>query len=454
MNSWTTRRVASAAHGVLHGPDLPITGVSTDTRSIGRGQVFAALRGPSFDGHEFMDKAFALGAVACLMAADCDRVVDDGRAYIEVQDTLTSLGDVAAAWLADLPAERIALTGSNGKTSTKEFVGTALSPHGAVHKTAKNHNNLVGVPQTAFGVTVAHRFGVFELGMSVPGEIARLTEIVKPRVALVTSVAPAHLEGVGSLDGVVFEKSRLFAGLTKADVAVVNGFDARVKTMETAARRVVVGPESGADVVVSRVRRDGVAGFSADVTVAGKHHTLGLRTLARHDVVNAALALGVVHALGLDVGASIDALQKQEGVSGRMRWVVSKDGVNIIDDTYNANPGSMRAALQALGEVGMASRKIAILGDMRELGAEAARLHAEIGRVAADVEVDALYAVGRHADDYATGFDGGKIVCGDDVPEILPHLSKQLRRGDWVLVKGSRGMRMERVVQALLGETA
>ncbi len=452
----SARQVASAVHGVLYGRDVPLTGVSTDSRSLAAGQLFVPLRGPSFDGHAFIDGAFERGAAASLVAADADRNLDDGRVYLEVQDTLAALGELAHAWLQTLPAVRLALTGSNGKTTTKELLAAALAPYGDVHKTYGNHNNLVGMPLTAFGAKASHRFVVFELGMNAPGEIATMTRLVVPHVGLITSIAPAHLQGVGSIEGVAAAKGELFRGLGPGAFVVVNGFDARVKALAEGLeqRRVVVGPGRDADVCVARIQRQGVAGFTAALVIAGRSHTLTLRTLARHDVINAALAVGVVVALGLDVEPALAALTRHTGVYGRMAWVVTPRGVNVIDDTYNANPGSMRAALEALAEAGAGARRIAVLGDMRELGHGAPALHTELGALAGDLGVDALYAVGRHAEDYATGYAGDRVVCGDDVPDVVAHLTKTVRKGDWVLVKGSRGMRMERVVEALVGQDA
>ncbi len=480
--NWTARQVAGAVRGVLHGPDAPLSGVSTDTRTLAPGQLFVPLRGPNFDGHAFIDGAFQSGAAAAMVAGDAERNLDDARVYVEVPDTLEALGDLAQAWLQSLSAIRIALTGSNGKTTTKELIAAALAPYGDVHKTYGNHNNLIGMPLTALAAKPGHAYIVFELGMNARGEIGVLTRRVVPHVGLITSIAPAHLEGVGSIQGVAEAKAELFRGLGPSAILVVNAFDARVKALAEGLpqRAVVVGPGSDADVSVTRIQRQGVAGFTATLAIRSVHsggrpgaasprpsssarasqrgepqvHTLTLRTLARHDVINAALAIGVVVALGLEVEPALTALTRHTGVYGRMAWVVTPRGVNVIDDTYNANPGSMRAALEALCEAGAGARRLAVLGDMRELGPSAATLHEEIGGVAGDLGIDALYAVGRYAENVATGYAGDRVVAAENAGEIVGHLMKTVRRGDWVLVKGSRGMRMERVVEALMEQDA
>lgn len=437
---------------LLGGADGVCTGIATDTRKISAGDLFVPLVGERFDGHDFIQRAVESGCCGALVQTGRSIALDQ-RVHVEVTDTLWALGELARAHLATLGLPVIGITGSNGKTSTKEMMACALSAYGSVLKNHGNHNNLIGLPQTALRADASHDYAVLEMGMSVPGEIERLAEIAAPRVGLITSVASAHLQGVGSIDGVRREKAALFQGLASDGVAVVNARDPQVRRAAEglAARTITVGgPDS--DIRVEGVKRRGVAGITATLHYSGSSYILELRTLARHDIWNAALAVGALAALGLDLLPGLQALRDYAGVPGRMAWKVTPDGVNVIDDTYNANPASMRSALQTLGELS-AGRKIAVLGDMLELGDDTAELHEELGQMAADIQVDALFAVGEHAASVAEGF-GGKTVCVNDADEVIEPLKRLVRRGDWVLVKGSRGVRAERVVQALMGGAA
>ena len=449
----TGKDIAAAIGGrCLSGADRRCTGISTDTRTLGQGNLFVALRGESFDGHAFIHQAIDKGAAGVVVEEGWDGWLQ-GHIVVEVPDALHALGSLARAHLAPLPAARIAITGSNGKTGTKEMAAFALAAYGAVTRTRGNFNNLVGLPLTAFEVGSTDAFAVFEMGMNRPGEIARLAEIVQPRVGLVTAVAEAHLEGLGSIDAVARAKGELYQALGKDAVAIVNARDAWcVRAAEgTKARVLRVGVGKGADVSVEGIRRTGVAGFAATLHLGGKPFDLRLRALGRHEVWNAALAVAVLDALGLDPAAGIAALERYAGMPGRLAWRVTAAGVNVIDDAYNANPASMRAALETLAEVGQGARRIAVLGDMRELGGSAAALHERIGQTAAELDTDVLLAVGSYADEVARGFGDGVVTAGD-CADILDTLTKMVRPGDWVLVKGSHSMHMERAVAALLGD--
>jgi UDP-N-acetylmuramoyl-tripeptide--D-alanyl-D-alanine ligase len=448
-------RIEEKTGGVLvRGADVVCTGVSTDTRSLSTGDLFVPLVGEHFDGHDFLEKAVAAGARGCLAqpgySAD-DRVGGEGLLVI-VPDTLHALGEVARAYLEGTSARVVGITGSNGKTTTKEMTAAALSAYGQVHATHGNFNNLIGLPQTAFEVRPHHEFAVLEMGMNQTGEIARLTEIACPDVGLITSVAAAHLEGLGTVQGVARAKGELFAGLGPDAVAVINTRDKHIKRLAEglSCKTLTVGTGPDVDISVEGLRRNGVAGFFASLVIGGETYDLRLRALGRHDVYNAALAIGVVVALGLDPRPGLDALFAYQGLSNRLSWKVTPTGVNVIDDTYNANPASMRAALQTLVEVAPPGRKIAVLGDMLEMGEGAAEFHEEIGMLAADLDVDILVAVGPNGPVMAAGY-GDDALSANDASLVLDQVVGVARSGDWVLVKGSRGMRMERVVAALMG---
>ena len=445
--NWTGQQVAEHVRGVLRaGPSRPCRGVSTDTRTLAPGELYVPLEGERFDGHEFIAQAAERGCAGAVVRAGTP-VQLDPRIHVEVPDTLVALGDLAAAWLRECRAAVVGITGSNGKTSTKEMAAVALAAYGHTIRNQGNFNNLVGLPLTALRVTPDVRYAVLEMGMNRPGEIARLAEIAQPRVGVVTNVAPAHLAGLGSIDAVAAAKGELFRGLAPDAVAVVNARDPRVlKASEgIAARRVTVGQGRAVDISCEGLRRTGVAGLVATLRIHGRPHDLVIRSLARHDIWNAALAVGVVVAMGLDPEPGLRALERYEGVRGRLTWRVTPDVVNVIDDTYNANPASTRAALETLAELGADHPTVAVLGDMLELGPEA------IGQAAADMDIGHLVACGAHAADVARGY-GADALTAPTATDAIDAVRRLAVPGAWVLVKGSRGMRMERVVAALCGE--
>jgi UDP-N-acetylmuramoyl-tripeptide--D-alanyl-D-alanine ligase len=452
MSPWTGQEVARITGGNLRsGAETTVTGVSTDSRTVQPGQLFVPLVGEHHDGHRFITDAVARGCGGYLAQPGC--VVDPEQktlAQVVVPDTLQALGDLAADHLGRARAATVAITGSNGKTSTKEMLALALGAYGVVAKNPGNHNNLIGLPLAALSVTDECDYVVLEMGMNRPGEIGRLTEIVQPDVGVVTTIAAAHLEGLHTLEGVTWAKGELFAGLSSSACAVVATYDTNIRRIAEGidARTLTVG-ENGADVAIEAIRRTGVGGYSAKVSIGEQSYTLRLRTLARHEVWNAALVVGVLAALGLDPAPGIAALAHYQAVEGRICWRVSPRGVNVIDDTYNANPASMKSALRSLGEVALGARTIAVLGDMLEMGGQAPAYHEEVGRFAAELGVDYLFAVGTFAEAIVRGFGSSDCHEAADCQDVLEPLCSLVEPGDWVLVKGSRGMRMERAVNAL-----
>jgi len=450
--TWTATQIAAACGGKLYGSgELIAKVVATDTRRLSQTSeaLFVGLQGPSFNGDDFAPGALRSGATGVLVHDG--RVPDLGpnQFAIEVEDTLFALGGLARTHLATLDTTVIAITGSNGKTTTKEMTAAALEAYGTVLKNPGNHNNRIGLPLTVLQATPAIDYLVLELGMNEFGEIERLTEICNPDVGAVVSIGAAHLEGVGSLDGVIQAKGELYQNLRADAVAVVPSDDANVVQAAKGTKASVIDVGTHADAVrMGPIRRRGIAGLSSRLTIEKRTYELDIRTLARHDLRNGALVAGILHGLGLDVAAGTRVLERHPGVNGRVDWVVSR-GINIIDDTYNANPSSVAAALRTLGEVSGHSRSIAVLGDMLELGDNAGELHRDVGVLAADVGVDVLYAIGQYNQDVAAGYYGDTIVCASDADEISHHLASYAKAGDWILVKGSRGMKMERVVHAL-----
>jgi UDP-N-acetylmuramoyl-tripeptide--D-alanyl-D-alanine ligase len=449
--AWTGHQVRDAMGGVLRsGGEQLCTGVSTDTRTLQSGDLFIALRGAHFDGHAFIDAALERGCCGCVVEAGVaiEKFLDE-RVLVEVVNTLTALGDLASAYLRKLDTTVIGVTGSNGKTSTKDMIATVLGAYASVTSNYGNFNNRIGLPLSALQVQASHRYAVFEMGMNEPGEIEQLADIAEPKVALITSISAAHLEGLGSVDAIRETKAALYRGLGPDDVAVVNGRDPHVMRAAEgiAARKIVVG-EDDADVRVEGIRRIGVGALEATIRIGDRSMPLRIRGIGQHNIWNAALAVGVAVALDLDPLLGIEALASHQGPKGRLEWAPILDGPNILDDTYNANPESSRAALRTLVELCDTQTSVAVLGDMLELGESAEQLHEEIGQFAADVGVDVLLAMGKYAQQTVQGFGPGGEVVSDHAVAVNRVLDS-VGQGDWVLVKGSRSMRMEQVVSSL-----
>ncbi len=452
--------LARAAEAQVVGGPLPegVRAVGTDSRALPPDCLFAALRGERFDGHGFVKQAVQQGARAVLI--DARGAAELGELPVPrliVADTQKALGDMARALRRAWKKPVAAVTGSNGKTTTKEMLAAALAERGPVHRTAGNLNNLIGLPLTVFAWPSDAWAGVLEMGMNVPGEIARLTEIAEPDVGVITMVGPAHLEGLGSVDGVGRAKGELFAGLPEGATGVVNLDDqviVRVAAPLLAKRRrLTFGRSPKADVaVLSTSPRP--AGLAARLAVQGEPLELELPLVGAHNALNAAAALAAGLALGLSARELARGLSKTAVPGGRLRMARGEArGIGLIDDTYNANPASMRAAFAALGDVAGGARRVAVLGSMYELGKEAAALHHEVGLEAARSGVAWLLALGEHGPELARGAEAGgaRGAAFPDIEALMKALDAGLKKGDWVLVKGSRGMKMERVVRFLEG---
>ncbi len=466
MANWDLGELARAAGADIRGGELPVSveAVGTDSRSLPSACLFVALRGERFDGHDFVPNAVAAGARAILIdARGDDQLPVLGVPRLIADDTLIALGAVATHARHQHAKPVVAVTGSNGKTTTKELCAAALGVGGEVHKTAGNLNNLIGVPLTLLAWPDAAWAGVVEMGMNAPGEIARLTEIASPDVGLITNANRVHLEGLGSVAAVGRAKGELYANLAADAVAVVNIDDpviaAEALPLAGTRRRITFGWAAEAHVrVVSAVS---VAdGLSVRFAIDGRNYDATLPLFGPHNAYNAAAALAAGIALGFDsadrVGAMCARLAEVELPAGRLDLIrdLAINGtttISVIDDTYNANPDSMAAAFAAQTALAGDARRIAVLGDMFELGADAAALHRDVGAAAASAGVELLFALGALGGELAAGAQAGGADAHafDDISSLLAALDGSLRDGDWLLVKGSRGMRMERVVAHL-----
>lgn len=434
------------------GAKRTVAGFSTDTRTLQEGELFIPLRGENFDGHDYLLQAVSRGAAACLSE---EVVAGLPVPVIRVSDTLKALGDLAAALRLAFAAPVAAVTGSSGKTTTKEMLAAILSLTGPGLKTEGNFNNLVGLPLTLFRLNLdEHRWVVLEMGMSARGEIARLAEIGAPQVGIITNVGPAHLETLHGLDGVARAKGELFAALPAGGTAIINADDEKVAAIPVAngVRRLFYGLSAGAEVRGEEIEPGGDS-VSFRLVLPTGSRPVRLRLPGRHNVHNALAAAAAAFALGVDERVIAEGLELFRPTKGRMETVVLPGGVTLVEDTYNANPLSVKAALTALDEMGGEGKRIAVLGDMLELGPEAATLHREVGEAAA-ARVDHLLLLGEMAAETAAGareggLDPGRVRILASHEEATASLRELMRPGDRVLVKGSRGMRMEKVCAAL-----
>lgn len=448
--NWSLSQIAAAVNGRLVGADVTVEGVSTDTRAIAKGALFIALAGERFDAHDFLDQAMAAGAGA-LLVADAGKL-PAGVSAVVVDDTRLALGRLAAAWRARFALPVIAVTGSNGKTTTKEMIAAILKvAHGAaVLSTRGNLNNDIGLPLTLLGLSAAHRAAVIEMGMNHPGEIAYLAPIGAPTVALVTNAQRAHLEGMGDLDEVAREKGAIFSGLPAEGVAVINADDSYAGYWRgvAAGRPVRSFAIDGAADVVGKVRQHGLE-TAIDLSAPEGEVHIALRIPGRHNAGNAVAAAAACLAAGVPLAAVAAGLERFSGVKGRLQRRAGKLGAEILDDTYNANPDSVRAGIDVLAST--IGRKLLILGDMGEIGEACAQYHDEIGGYAKSQGVDLLFALGEATKAAVRNFgDGARHFC--HVDKLIAAADKELGPDTTVLVKGSRFMKMERVADALAAE--
>jgi UDP-N-acetylmuramoyl-tripeptide--D-alanyl-D-alanine ligase len=454
--------IAAATTGVLAGADVAIVGVTTDSRRVAAGNVFVALSGERFDGHAHARLAADSGAVAVVVSRDVD--VPASCSVIRVADTTLALGAMARAyrrrWSA-LPGGRprrvVAITGSAGKTTTRRAIAALLSHVGhSVHAAEGNLNNAIGVPMVLFGLDARHDVAVIEVGTSSPGEIAHGASVCEPDVSVLTLVAAAHTELLGGLDGVATEKGALLAGTDPRGAVVVNGDDARVVAQlgRTSARVLRYGESAGCDVHIAARAADGIAG--ATITLDGP---LLASSLAFHTpllgVAGAyatAAAVAVARALGDDVPRG-DAFSSLASGDARLAPVTLADGTLLIDDSYNANRASVESSLGTAGELAVSrgARLVAVLGEMRELGALSASEHDAVGRRAVAVGAASVIAVsGDAARVAAVAREAGvEAVFAADAAAAVSLVRARVRAGDVVLIKGSRGVGLETVVRAL-----
>jgi UDP-N-acetylmuramoyl-tripeptide--D-alanyl-D-alanine ligase len=460
---WSGIQIVRATSGrVLCGDAArPFTGIAIDSRSIAQGELFVAIRGEVHDGHDFLAAVLDAGVTGILVEeqrkidALLERCRRRGILCVAVPDTIQALGKLAAYNRGRIPLSVAAITGSNGKTSTRRMTTAVLRQRYCTLATKGNFNNEIGVPLTLFRLRPEHQWAVVEMGMNHPGEIGRLTAICRPDIGVITNVAAAHLEGVGSIEGVASAKAELVEGLPAGATAVLNGDDPMLRPLadRTPNRVCRFGCTAGNDVRAEKVSAD-AAGTAFDLLLPDSRVPVRLRTPGEFMVSNALAAAAVGYLAGVSPEQIRDALATFEPVEGRLNIVHLEGGIGLIDDTYNANPSSMQAAFKTAANLASGGRVILVTGDMRELGQHAQDLHRELGRAAARIRPERIYLYGDFAEHVANGALAGgypaeKVMVGSR-EDILADLKKRLAPGDWVLVKGSRAMQMEKVAHGLM----
>jgi UDP-N-acetylmuramoyl-tripeptide--D-alanyl-D-alanine ligase len=437
-------------------PPGELVGVSTDTRTIRPGALFVALRGERFDAHDFIADAAKAGAAAAVVAeARADEPCPIPR--LAVRDPLRALGDIAHQHRLRFPIPVVGITGSNGKTTTREMIAAILATRGPVLRTEGNLNNEVGMPLTLLGLGPEHRAAVIEMGMSNPGEIARLAAIALPQVGVVTLAAAAHLAGLGTIDRVADAKAELYLGLPEGGIAVVNADDPRMleRGRRSGRRMVTFSGAQGrrGDVVVLEVTSQGADGLRFVLGIGNREvpvHIPGL--VGAHNAQNAAAAAATATVLGCTDREIARGLAEVRPVGRRLRVEELPSGVRLVDDCYNANPASMSAGLRTVVDLAATGgRPVAVLGDMLELGDAEEPSHRALGEEAARAGIRALATFGPRSRTTAEAARAAGLEAfhTDEIPALVEWTRGTLRPGDVLLVKGSRGMKLERLVEAL-----
>ena len=459
--------IAPALKGSTDFGEVWFVGVSTDTRSIQPGDLFVALKGERFDGHEYVEQALAAGAAGALVETRWAQQ-HPYLPVVAVDDTRLALGELAAYWREDFSLPLVGITGSNGKTTVKEMCAAILRdqacrdiPGASVEEelrdtifatvlaTEGNLNNDIGVPLMLLRLRSQHAAAVIEMGMNHPGEIAYLTRLARPTVALVNNAQRAHLAGLGGLSGVAMAKGEIFAGLMPQGVAVINADDPhaslwRELAAAAGAQLLTFGMEQAADVSA----QCSLQAFGSQMRISTPQGEISveLQVAGLHNAQNALAATAAALAAGCSLEAIAAGLGAYRGIKGRLQRWPALQGATVIDDSYNANPDSMRAAIDVLAA--QLGKKILVIGDMGEVGAQSGQFHDEIGGYAKSMGVDRLLALGEHAAAAARNFNTGAEHC-KNLEALLTSLRPLLDTNVTVLVKGSRFMKMERVVDAI-----
>lgn len=452
MQSLTVKEITSAVGGVWWNPreEVPVvTSVSTDSRKLNRGCLFVPWVGEKFDGHDFIDQALDAGAAGCL----CAKLPMDLRKdkfYIKVDDTRLALKALASAYRDRFHIPFVQITGSVGKTTTKEMISSVLGSKLRVLKTPENFNNDIGTPLTLFGLEETHQAAVIETGMNHAGEIRYLGEMVRPDIAVITNVGDAHIEYLGSRQGILQAKCEVFENLKPEGLAILNGDDALLDTVDIPCRTVRCGTAEHCSVHVTDIDDHGVEGITCTVTTAKDTYVLTIPAPGEHMVYSASMAVAVGEELGLNHDQIVRGVAAYAPTGSRMRLIrLSEDRV-ILDDCYNANPQSVSAALEVLAKTAC-DQTVAVLGDMGELGELTDQAHYNMGALAAMLGIDHVIAIGEKAVKIADGAaqSGGDVMYFKTKEEAISELKEQMKPDTAMLVKASHSMHFGALVEEL-----
>ena len=451
MRRLTVSELLTATGGTLlaGGESAAVTSVSTDSRKAGEGALFIPLTGERFDGHDYIDKALALGAAGCLCARTPAAFLPD-KFYIAVPDTRLALKALASWYRGQFDIPFVQITGSVGKTTTKEMIASVVSQRYRTLKTAENFNNDIGTPLTLLGLGPEHQAAVIETGMNHFGEIRYLGEMVRPDIAVISNIGDAHIEHLGSREGILKAKSEIFENLKPEGLAVLNGDDALLNTLDLPFRTVRCGRSEHCAVRVIDMADHGVAGITCTVVSPRDTYHLTIPAPGEHMAYSAAIAVAVGEELGLSTEEITRGAASYEPAGSRMRVLRLRDGRLVLDDCYNANPQSVTAALEILAKT-ECGRKVAVLGDMGELGDLTDQAHYNMGALAAMLGIDEVVAIGAKAEKIADGAaqSGGSVTHFATKEEAVHELTDQLGTDTAMLVKASHAMHFGWIVEQL-----
>jgi UDP-N-acetylmuramoyl-tripeptide--D-alanyl-D-alanine ligase len=440
-------------------PGTVLAGLSTDSRKIDPGQLFCALKGGRYDGHDFVKEAVNKDAAGIVIRKGFRPVIPTMRdmVVIAVDDTLEALGDLGGWWRHQYPIPVAAITGSVGKTTTKEMTASILGLSAMTLKNEGNLNNLIGLPLTLFSLNEAHHRAVLEMGMNKIGEIARLTEIADPNIGLITNVARAHLEGLGHIEAVARAKVELLQEMSEEGQVVLNGDDELLMTTASAFRHkaITYGLGSGNHIRAEKISILGRQGISFELQYFGRSEAVRLRVPGLQNVFNALAASAIALCLKERPEVIVEGLQRFEGLKGRFKVFSLPQGVTLVDDTYNSNPASLKAAIDSVSSLAVHGADVIMgLGEMLELGTETVPAHREAGSMVAKLGNSFLVAMGEHAEEMVEGaVNGGlpaeRAVVVNTHEEMVEKIGSMMKRGDVILLKGSRKMGLEKVAEGL-----
>lgn len=453
MEHMTLEMITACCNGIYFGEEAQknteVTGIAIDSRKVKKGGLFIPIRGERADGHNFIPDVMKAGALACLSEK---RLEEPTGPYILVESSKTALRQIAAYYRQCLDIKVVGITGSVGKTSTKEMIASVLKEKFNVHKTAGNFNNEIGLPLTIFDITKEHEAAVLEMGISDFGEMHRLGEIAKPDICVITNIGQCHLENLVTRDGILKAKTEVFSHLHGKGIVILNADDDKLAQIREVGGKPPVwyGKHKG-EAYATEIEPLGMEGIRIKLHLKGESKTVTIPIAGEHNIYNALAAACVGDVCGMSFEDICRGIEHVETISGRSN-LIQKNGVTILDDCYNANPVSMRASIDVLGQA--SGRKIAILGDMGELGKEERSLHAEIGAYAAKKNIDILLCVGELSKEMVQAAQNTRnshmyTVHFDTKEDLLSYLPLVIKKGDTLLVKASHFMQFSKIVEAL-----